>query len=325
VGAPTAWLLESGEPWTRYRTLVDLEDRAPDDPDVARARATMVAAGPVRDLIARAGQWPGPPLKRHNDAAHPLYALATLADFGLHRVDAGIAPLALAVMEHFDGSGFESLLWLPRFLTKEDDDGERWTWMLCDAPTLLYALLAFGYAHDDRVERAVAALSGLVNVNGWRCGAAASLPRFGGPGRKADPCPMATTYALKALSLTPLREDLTVIGPGVEALLDHWQHQRDFKLKMFGIGTEFRRLRYPFVWYDVLHVTDVLSRYPLALADPRFAEMVAAITTQADEEGRYTAGSMYRSWKGWSFADKKQPSPWLTFLARRIEVRLAAA
>jgi len=52
--------------------------------------------------------------------------------------------------------------------------------------------------------------------------------------------------------------------------------------------------------------------------------MVETITAQADEDGRYTAGSMYRAWKGWSFADKKHPSPWLTFLVLRIQKRVEA-
>ena len=50
--------------------------------------------------------------------------------------------------------------------------------------------------------------------------------------------------------------------------------------------------------------------------------MLDAITAQAGEEGRYTASSMYRAWKGWSFADKKNPSPWLTFLVMRILKRV---
>jgi hypothetical protein len=50
--------------------------------------------------------------------------------------------------------------------------------------------------------------------------------------------------------------------------------------------------------------------------------MVQAITAQADAQGRYTAGSMYQAWKGWSFADKKHPSPWLTFLALRVCQRI---
>ena len=83
-----------------------------------------------------------------------------------------------------------------------------------------------------------------------------------------------------------------------------------------------RKLKYPYVWYDILHVADVLSRFPVASADPRLAEMVAEITAQSDGEGRYVAGSMYRAWKDWSFADKKNVSPWLTMLVLRIQHRM---
>jgi hypothetical protein len=313
------WLLGSEEPWTRYRALLDLDGLPAGAESVAHARRDLVDHPQVRELVTRAAEWPGYPLRRHNDAAHPLYALATLADFGLTRDDPGIEGLGTAVLEHFDGDQFETLLRLPRFLTKEDD-AERWAWMLCDAPTLLYALLAFGFVSEPSVRRAATSLLDQIEDNGWRCGAAESLPKFSGPGRTTDACPMATTYALKALSLLPPDP---AVEPAVEALLGHWEHQRDYKLKMFGIGTDFRKLKYPFVWYDILHVAEVLSRYPQAAEDRRLHAMVGEITAQADEAGRYTAGSMYRAWKGWSFADKKQPSPWLTLVAERIRGRLA--
>jgi hypothetical protein len=50
--------------------------------------------------------------------------------------------------------------------------------------------------------------------------------------------------------------------------------------------------------------------------------MVRVITDQADGKGRYMASSMYRAWKGWSFADRKNPSPWLTFLVLRLQKRI---
>ena len=225
-------------------------------------------------------------------------------------------------MERFDGDQFATLLSLPRFLTKEPEDREDWAWMLCDAPTVLYALLVLGYGREPSVRAAVASLEDRAAEVGWRCGAAASLPRFSGPGRKDDPCPMATTYALKALAVAPDGPSSEATAAGVATLLDHWEHQREYKLKMFGIGTDFRKLRYPFVWYDILHVTDVLSRFPDARRDPRLAEMVTTITGQADDDGRYTAGAMFRSWKGWSFADKRAPSPWLTFLVNRVVHRM---
>ncbi len=316
--ATASWLLDSGEPWTRYRTLVDLLDRS--DDEVADSRAELVAHPMVRGLVDQAMAWPGYPLKRHNDAGHPLYAVSTLADFGLDRTDPGIDAIAQSVLEHFDGSQFETYLWLPRFLTKEDD-AEKWSWMLCDAPTLLYALLAFGYGDEADVEQAVSVLSTLVENNGWRCGAAESIPSFSGPGRKDDTCPMATTYTLKALSMLeePAPDEAT--RPGIEALLAHWEFQDDYKLRMFGIGTEFRKLRYPFVWYDILHVTEVLSRFPATATDERMGEMVDVLAANGDEADRYTASAMFRSWKDWSFANKREPSPWITFLAHRIRRR----
>jgi hypothetical protein len=199
---------------------------------------------------------------------------------------------------------------------------DTWTWMLCDAPTLLYALLAMGLDDDPRVKRAVEHLVSLVDDNGWRCVAAPEVGKFRGPGRKADPCPIVNVYALKALAQVPELLDSPATRTGAEMLLWHWEHRTERKIYMFGIGTDFRKLKYPFVWYDILHVVDVLSRFPFVHADPRFREMVEAITAQADEQGRYTASSMYRAWKGWSFADKKAPSPWLTFLVLRMQRRM---
>ena len=172
------------------------------------------------------------------------------------------------------------------------------------------------------MQRAVEHLVGLVDDNGWRCVAAPELGKFKGPGRKSDPCPIVNVFALKALSQVPQLLDSPATRAGAEMLLWHWEHQGERKIYMFGIGTDFRKLKYPFVWYDILHVVDVLSRFSFVHADPWFQEMVKTITTQADEEGRYTAGSMYRAWKGWSFTDKKNPSPWLTFLVLRVQRRM---
>jgi len=51
------WLLESEEPWTRYRTLVDLLDRPEDDPRVLEARAEMLAHPQVKELVAGLSTW----------------------------------------------------------------------------------------------------------------------------------------------------------------------------------------------------------------------------------------------------------------------------
>ncbi|MGD1993305.1 MAG: hypothetical protein PVI59_08940 [Anaerolineae bacterium] len=318
---PVDWLLASDEPWTRYRTLVDLLERPEDDSEVQAARTEMLAHPQVKGLIDAADAWPGYALKRHSDAKHPLHALSTLADFGLRASDLGMPAVVESVMARQSEEGaFQTKLRLyERF---GGVDGELWTWMACDAPTLVYGLLAFGLGDDPRVERAAEHLAGLVEENGWRCAAAPELGSFKGPGRREDPCPMANVCALKALSLLPQRVGSPAARAGIEMLLWHWAHQRERKIYLFGIGTDFRKLKYPLVWYNLLHVVDVLSRFPSARADPRLREMVATLTAQADDQGRYTASSMYRAWRGWSFSDKMRPSPWLTFLALRIQKRV---
>jgi hypothetical protein len=316
------WLLESDEPWTRYRTLVDLLGRPEDDAEVRAARADMVAHPQVQTLIAEAAGWPGYVLKRHNDARHPIYKFSTLADFGLCESDPGMAVAIDLVMAHQAVQGpFQTQVNIPKAFGGTGEDV--WTWIACDAPTLAYALLAFGLLDDERVKKGVEHIVGSVDDNGWRCKAASELGNFKGPGRRQDPCPIANVYALKALSQIPDLLDSSAARAGAEMLLSHWEHQKERKMYLFGIGTDFRKLKYPFVWYDILHVTDVLSRFPFVRADARFCEMVQTIVAQAGANGRYTATSMYRAWKGWSFADKKAPSPWLTFLALRVQKPLA--
>jgi hypothetical protein len=317
----TQWLLESDEPWTRYRTLVDLLDRPESDPEVQPARAEMLAHPQVRALIIAATNWPGYTLKRHNDAGHPLYAFSTLADLGVRAGDTGMLPAIEAVLTHQSPEGaFQTQMRLhERFGGK---DADQWTWMACDAPTLLYALLSMGLDRDAHIQQAVEHLVELVDENGWRCVTAPELGKFRGPGRRDDPCPIANVYALKALSQVPELRDSPATRTGAEMLLGHWERQTERKLYLFGIGTDFRKLKYPFVWYDILQVVDILSRLPFVHSDSRFREMVDTIIAQADEDGRYTATSMYRAWKGWSFADKKKPSPWLTFLVLRVQRRV---
>ncbi len=48
----TNWLLNSNEPWTRYRTLTDLLGRPEGDAEVQAARAEMLAHPQVQAMTA---------------------------------------------------------------------------------------------------------------------------------------------------------------------------------------------------------------------------------------------------------------------------------
>ena len=99
------WLLESGEPWTRYRTLVDLLDRPENDPAVGSARSEMLAHPQVQTTTAETTAWGDRPIKRHNDASYPIYRFSTLADFGVQANDPGMADGIEAVLANQSPEG----------------------------------------------------------------------------------------------------------------------------------------------------------------------------------------------------------------------------
>lgn len=316
------WFMECDEPWTRYRTMIDLQGLDDRDPEASASRQAMVDHPQIKSLIEVAASWPGYGLKRHNDAKHPLHAIATLADFGLNANDPGMKSLIERITAHQDEVGFFQT-YSHLYERFAGIGGEHWTWMMCDAPTLLYGLLEFGMREDPQVVKAIEYLQGIIRENGWPCAGGAPLkPSFKGPGKREDPCPYANLIALKALSQIDNPNGGRIQGAGIEVLLQHWDHAYDHKLYLFGTGSKFRNLKYPFVWYDILHVADVLSLYPEVHGDARYQAMLTELREMADGEGKYTATSMYQAWKGWSFADKKHPSPWITFLVQRLLQRV---
>jgi hypothetical protein len=189
-------------------------------------------------------------------------------------------------------------------------------WALCDTPTLAYSVIKLGREDDPDVRSAVHRMTSLVSPNGYRCVTSPSLGGFRGPGRKEDPCPYANLLMLKLLSLVdPTSEEA---GRAGKCLLELWQHSLTKHPYIFYMGTDFRKLKYPLVWYDIVHVTEVLTRFVRFRDDPRLQDMVRVITAQGDEQGRYTPGAVWMAWKGWDFGQKKEPSRFLTNAVNRI-------
>ncbi len=311
----TAWLLQ-GPPWVQYRTRVDLLGESESAQEVQAARAEMLAHAQVQALLTELADWPGPPLKRHNDASHPLHKLTFVADLGLRAGDPGVDAILARVLERQAPEGpFQVLVNIdPRYGGAGVDQA---AWSLCDAPSVLYSLARTGLGQDPRVQAAAAHLASLLRENGWPCAASPALGKFRGPGRKSDPCPYATLIALKALAQMPEWRDSAACRTGAEALLGLWQQRKERKPYLFGMGTDFARLKAPLIWYDVLHVLEVLTRFPWLRQDPRLQELAGLVRGKADTQGRYTPESVWKAWSEWDFGQKKVPSPWLTLLVLR--------
>ena len=88
------------------------------------------------------------------------------------------------------------------------------------------------------------------------------------------------------------------------------------------MGSDYNKLKYPDVKYGLLQVLDVLSLFPYAVRQNEFAEMLDAVCTH-NADGMYTPESVSRAYSGFDFAQRKEPSAWITFLVCRIQKRAA--
>ena len=318
---PVDWFL-TGPPWVQYRTRIDLLRQPENNPEVAAARQAILTHPQILRMINELAGWPGKPLLRHNDASHLLHKLVFISDSGIKSDDKDIKQVITRILEsqsregafqilanissHFGGTGKDQLVW-----------------MLCDSPSILYSLVKLGMKDNPAIQAAAQHLAGLVTENGWTCTVSPDIGKFRGPGRKTDPCPYAALVTLKALSQIPAWHDSEPCRAGTEVLLQLWEQRKERRPYLFAMGTDFRKLKAPEVWYDIVHVLDVLTQFPYLKKDKRLLEMVDIVRTKADVDGRFTAESVWKAWADWEFGQKKEPSYFLTLLVQRIIQRIS--
>jgi hypothetical protein len=313
-----SWLL-SGPPWVQYRTRLDLFGQSEQEPEVQAARQEMLADPHVKGLVAELAEWPGEVLASHKSAGLHMHKLTFLADLGLRRDDPGMEKITRPIFEHQSAAGpFQMPMNISESFGGSGKD--MWAWALCDAPVTLYGLLKLGLGVDPRVRKSAEFLMRLVRENGWPCAVSPELGKWRGPGRKDDPCPYANLVMLKALALTEWR-DSPAARAGAESALTLWTTSKERHPYMFFMGSDFRKLKAPFIWYDLLHVLDLLTQFPFLKGDPRLEEMIQLLASKADPQGRFTPESVWKAWSAWEFGQKKEPSRWLTLLAQRIIAR----
>lgn len=311
----TTWLLE-GPPWVQYRTRVDLLDQPEEDRDVAKARSAMLSEAPVKSLLTELMDWPGEVLASHKSAGLLMHKLGFVSYLGIKVGDPGIKTITKQILKH---QSVEGPFQMPINISESfgGNGMKMWGWALCDAPVTLYGLLKLGLSDERSVRRSAEFLMNLVRDNGWPCGVSPELGKWRGPGRKADPCPYANMIMLKALAQTEWK-DSPATRSGTEVALKLWENSQHEHPYMFYMGTDFRKLKAPFIWYDLLHLLEVLTQFPWLKRDARLAEMIKLLREKADQQGRFTAESIWKAWSAWDFGQKKIPSRGLSLLAYTV-------
>lgn len=312
-------LLNISDDWLKYAIRLNL-CREPKE-NLSELRKAALSDSRIQGFLSDLENYHSITLTNHKNPDLPIHKLLFLLDLGFDTDVPEIQSAINEILKHKDHNGvYQSLTNIPKHFGGTGTD--LFSWSLCDAPLLLLALVKAGIDWQEHLKPGVDYLLSLSRDNGFPCAASPELGRFRGPGRKEDCCPYATLVMANLLAHVPEHRDSTAAITSAEALLYLWENSREQHPYIFYMGKDFRKLKAPSIWYDILSVAGVLSRYPQTYTDPRFQEMIEMIAGKQDENGFFTPESVYQKLKGWDFGQKKLPSPYLTYLCRKMIDRL---
>ncbi|MDR1703749.1 MAG: hypothetical protein LBS19_03570 [Clostridiales bacterium] len=256
-------------------------------------------------------------VRNHKNPDLSIHKLLFLLDIGFEIDIPEIESAVGQILSHKDKNGvYQSLTNRPAHYGGKGED--TFGWCLCDAPLLLMALLKAKVDYQKHIKQGVEHLLSLYREQGFPCSVSEEHGTFKGPGRKDDCCPFATLIMLKLLSEIDEYRNSDIVKGGIEAVLSQWENSFERHPYMFYMGTDFRKLKAPAMWFDIVSVAGCLSKFDFVKTDPRFCEMVDLIKGKQNADGLFIPESVYQKFKGWDFGQKKVPSPYLTFLCERI-------
>jgi hypothetical protein len=312
-------LMTISEPWLQYAIRLNLLNES-------KERLSDLKNEALQDIKIQAylndvANFHSVLVRNHKNPELPIHKLLFLLDIGF---DTGIPEIANAVnqiMNQKDRHGiYQSLTNIPKHYggTGEDAFG----WCLCDAPLMLLALFKADVDYRQHIKQGLDYLVSLNKAYGFPCSVSEEFGKFRGPGRKDDCCPYATLIMLNLLSCIDEYQNSDIVVSGVKILLALWENSLEKHPYMFYMGTDFRKLKAPAIWYDIMSVVECLSKFEYAKTDPRFREMLGIIIKKQDADGLLTPESIYQKCKDWDFGQKKAVSPYLSYLFIRILKRI---
>jgi hypothetical protein len=295
------------------------------DGAVQAARQRMLCDPGAVSLRGRAGRSPGAVIASHKSASQPFHRLNFLARSRCLRADdAGMAPLIAQIVQQRSPEGPVPRCRCRHVWSSAQSGGPgRCATRRCWCT----ALIRFGLEGRPEVEAALAApgragarepLAMRRSRRRWR--------RFRRPGRREDRAVRPVwPRSRRSPSARRREEQRRPACTGAETLLALWADSRtpSATCSTWAQTSAGRKRRWR--GYDLLHVLDVLSRFPWLAGDARLQDMLAVLRQKGDEAGRFTPESVWTAWKDWEFGQKRAPSRWLTLLCWRVIRRIEAA
>jgi len=308
-------LLSISEPWLQYAIRINILGENKND--LAELRAEAENDKKIQSYLCDITGFHSILLKNHKNPELPIHKLLFLLDIGLDTDTPEIKSAVDQIMSNKDRFGvYQSMTNIPPHYGGKGENV--FGWCLCDAPLLLLALSQAGVDYHQHIKQGVDHLAGFYREQGFPCKVSEEHGSFRGPGRKDDCCPGSTLCMLRLLSEIDEYRSGDIASGAIESILSLWENSLERHPYMFYMGTDFRKLKAPTLWYDIVGVTNCLSKFEQAKDDPRFCEMVTLIRAKQDINGFFTPESVYQKCKGWDFGQKKTVSPYLTYLCVRV-------
>jgi len=308
-------LLEISEPWLQYVIRINLCGENKEG--LAALRNAALEDKKIKSYLSDIVGFHNAIVRNHKDPGLSIHKLLFLLDIGFETDIPEIESAVEQIMSHKDKYGvYQSMSNIPPQYGGKGEDV--FGWCMCDAPLLLMALIKAGVDYRQHIKQGVEHLAGLYNEQGFPCSVSEEHGKFRGPGRKDDCCPYATLIMLKLLSEIDEYQGSDIVKGGLEVILSLWENSRERHPYMFYMGTDFRKLKAPAMWYDIVSVADILSKYDFMRTDSRFLDMIDLIKGKQNEDGLFIPESVYQKFKDWDFGQKKTVSPYLSYLCVRI-------
>lgn len=313
-GNPIDWLLSSNS-WTTHMTLTELLGEPKESDDVITAKYNLEQDPNIVQLINEANKWFFIPPKRHDDSKMSHYKLKMLADFGLDETNKKIKEITKLAMEHTENNLFTIKQALPQKGSnpKIDDNFDEWHALPCDSPVISSTLYRLGN-RSKTLMRSIELIKDQWNTKtGWFCHLFFVESQYK---KHQIGCMMAGLQALELFSLFPNTENDIHIKNAFSTL----QYHKDFgkALYYFGRSKRFWSFKYPYIWYNALYIAEILSRIDFLKEELLLKDMISWILDSQDENGCFKPTSIFMHYKHWDFSNKKEPSPWITYLCCKI-------
>jgi hypothetical protein len=315
---PTSRLLSSN-PWTEYRTYIDLLGYRRTDPAVLKIKNKLLSHKQIILLAEETKDWLSVAATRNSDPKISYFKLKMLGEFGVQQTDLGLSETIDKASSHIIDNMYGVRGQTPQRpkkgekYQKPDLSADVWHISPCNSPVITSALIELGVDNEQLNESVKELKTRWVSEKGWFCHFFFVESQF----KKLQiGCPIAGLQVLDVFSKCSDLKESEHAKFAFEPIKFHKEYGKT--LYYFGRSKKFWTFKYPFVWYNALYLADVLTRFEFTKEEPVVTELIEWILKSQDNEGQFKPTSMYMNYKSWDFSNKKEVSPWITFICCRI-------